>query len=257
MRAKGDASGWRFGDRPQCHHRAVPDTNPTTATDVLQTLFIGLQFLVLIAAAVFGRRQLNEAKELREAQTRPFVVIDLGSSAHSLFDLVVKNIGPTLARDVRFVFDPPIKSTDDDLDPNKIKMFREGISTLAPGKEIRTLFEKGPDRHTSGLPDIYEVTVSYTDQAGKRKYEEKIDLDFGLYWDRLTVTRRDVHDLHKQLETIAKEIRRWRPNVGRGVLTVTPADVRERNAEALERSQERRGDQAKGPQATSEEAEQD
>jgi hypothetical protein len=234
----------------------VPDTNPTTTTDVLQTVFIGLQFLVLIAAAVFGRRQLNEAKELREAQTRPFVVIDLGSSAHTLFDLVVKNIGTTLARDVRFAFSPPIKSTDDDLDPNKIKMFREGISTLAPGKEIRTLFEKGPDRHASELPDTYEVTVSYTDQTGKRKYEEKIDLDFGLYWDRLTVTRRGVHDLHKQLETIAKEIRRWRPNIGRGVLTVTAADVRERNAEALERLEEHRAEQAKGDQAASEEGEQ-
>jgi len=127
----------------------VPASASTTTTDILQTVFIGLQLFVLAAAAVYGRRQLKEAKELREAQTRPFVVIDLGSSAHTLFDLVVKNIGPTLARDVRFEFDPPIRSTDKDLDPNKLKMFREGISTLAPGKEIRALFEKGPARHGS------------------------------------------------------------------------------------------------------------
>jgi len=219
----------------------VPSTDPTTAPEILQTVFIGLQLLVLTAAAVFGRRQLNEAKELRESQTRPFVVIDLGSSAHTLFDLVVRNIGPTLARDVRFEFNPPIRSTDDDLDPNKLKMFREGISTLAPGNEIRTLFEEGPARHESALPDIYEVTVSYTDQTAKREYEEKIDLDFGLYWGRPTVTRRDLHDLHKQLETIAKEIRRWRPNLGRGLLTVTPADVDKRNAEVLERHEKHTG----------------
>ncbi len=189
----------------------MPESDPTSMTDVVRTVFIGLQLVVLIAAAFFGRRQLNEAKELREAQTRPFVVIDLDSSAHTLFDLVVKNIGPTLARDVRFEFDPPIRSTDDDLDPNKIKMFREGISTLAPGKEIRTLFETGPARHKSELPDTYEVTVSYSDQTGKRQYQERVDLDFGLYWDRPTVQRRDVHDLYKQLETIAKEIKKWRP----------------------------------------------
>ena len=218
----------------------MPQADPTTTTEILQTAFIGLQLLVLIAAAFFGRRQLNEAKELREAQTRPFVVIDLGSSAHTLFDLVVKNIGQTLARDVRFKFDPPIRSTDDDLDPNKVKMFREGISTLAPGKEIRTLFEKGPDRHKSELPDTYMVTVTYTDQSGKRSYEEKVDLDFGLYWDRLTVSRRDVHDLNEQLETIAKEIRKWGPNLGRGLLAVTTADVEKRNAEALKRHDEHR-----------------
>jgi hypothetical protein len=66
----------------------VLESNPTTTTDVLQTVFIGLQLLVLTAAAVYGRRQLKEARELREAQTRPFVIIDLGSSAHTLFDLV-------------------------------------------------------------------------------------------------------------------------------------------------------------------------
>jgi hypothetical protein len=208
-------------------------------------VFIGLQLLVLIAAAFFGRRQLNEAKELRAAQTRPFVVIDLGSSAPTLFDLVVKNVGPTLARNVRFAFDPPIESSDDDLDPNKIKMFRDGISTLAPGKEIRTLFDQGPVRRKSNLPDTYEVTVTYTDQTSKRRYEEKIDLDFGLYWDRRIVNRRDVHDLYKQLETIAKEIGKWRPNLGRGLLAVTTADVEKRNAEALEQLEEHRAEQAR------------
>lgn len=223
----------------------MSETDPTTTIELLQTIFIGLQLLVLTAAAVFGRRQLNEAKELREAQTRPFVVIDLGSSAHTFFDLVVKNIGPTLARDVRFEFEPPIRSTDVDLDPHKIKMFREGISTLAPGKEIRTLFENGPARHKSDLPDIYEVTVTYIDQTGKRNYKETIDLDFGLYWGRRTVTRHDVHDLYKQLETIAKEIGELRLNLGRGLLAVTTADLEKRNAEARERVEEHRAEQAK------------
>lgn len=236
----------------------MPTADPTTATEVLATVFLGVQLLVLTAAAIFGRRQLNEARELREAQTRPFVVIDLGSSAHTLFDLVVKNIGPTLARDVRFQFDPPIESTDEDLDPNKIKAFREGISTLAPGKEIRTLFEKGPDRHKSDLPDAYEVTITYTDQSGRRRYTETIDLDFGLYWDRLTVSRRDVHDLYKQLEAIAKEIGNWRPNLGRGILTVTTADVEERNAAALERLEEHRArEEDRGPPDTGQENESD
>lgn len=178
-------------------------------------------------------------------------MIDLGSSAHTLFDLVVENIGPTLARDVTFEFDPPLQSADSDLDPKKLKMFREGISTLAPGKELRTLFDRGPARHSSELPDTYEVTVRYTDQTGKRSYTEKIDLDFGLYWDRLTVNRRDVHDLHKQLEVIAKELGRWRPSLGPGLLTVSPADVERRTDEALGRREEQPADspEEQGPRA--------
>jgi hypothetical protein len=222
----------------------VPATDPTTTTEILQTVFIGLQLLVLAAAAVFGRRQLNEAKDLREAQTRPFVIIDLGIPAHTFFDLVVKNIGPTLARDVGFEFAPPAKSTDDRLDPNNLKMFRDGISTLAPGKEMRTLFERGPARHESNLPDSYEVTITYTDQSGRRAYEEKIDLDFGLYWDRPTINRRSVHDLYKHLETIAKEVRKWSPQLGRGLLAVTAAEAEKRDTEALERCEEHRAGQA-------------
>jgi hypothetical protein len=216
----------------------MPTPDPTTTTDVLQTIFVGGQLAVLIAAAAFGWRQLTEAKELREEQTRPFVVIDLGSSAQALFDLVVANLGPTMAQDVRFHFEPPIKSTDDDLDPYKIKMFRDGISSLAPGKEIRTLFEKGPDRHQSDLPDTYEVTVTYTDQTGKRRYEEKIDLDFGLYWDRLTVSRKDVHDVHKELEKIRKEMAKWSAKLGSGLLAVTPEEMEKRSEAARRRVEE-------------------
>jgi hypothetical protein len=56
------------------------------------------------------------------------------------------------------------------------------------------------------------------------------------------VSRRDVHDLYKQLETIAKEIGKWRPNLGRGLLTVTTADAEKRNAEALGRLEEHRAE---------------
>jgi hypothetical protein len=220
--------------------------NLNMTTDILQTIFIGFQLVVLTAAAIYGRRQLIEARELREAQTRPFVVLDLDFSVRPLFDLVVKNIGPTLARNINFEFEPPIRSTDDDLDPMKLKMFSEGISTLAPGKELRTLFENGPSRHKSDLPDTYQVTVRYTDQSGKRLYVEKIDLDFGIYWDRLFHDRRDVHDIYRQLETIAKEIKNWRPSIGRGLLTVTSADVESRVKDALGQAEERDVDEDNG-----------
>lgn len=173
---------------------------------------------------------MREARELREAQTRPFVVIDLDSSAHTLFDLVVTNIGPTMARNVEFIFQPRAETTDKDLDPYKLKMFRDGISSLAPAKEIRALFDQGPRRINSDLPDTYEVTITYTDQSGKRHYEETVDLDFGLYWGRRTVHVKGVHDLHRELERISTEIRKWTAS-GSGILAVSPHDIRERYAE--------------------------
>jgi hypothetical protein len=114
------------------------------------------------------------------------------------------------------------------MDIYELKAFKDGISTLAPGKEFRTLLDFGPARHEAKLPDVYRVKISYRGDPGDRTYNEEMDLDFGLYWNRRYITLRDIHDVHKQLETIANEIRRWRPGIGSGLLAVSPDDVKRR-----------------------------
>lgn len=127
----------------------MPAPDPTW-TDVLQTVFLGAQFVLLIVAALFGWQQLREAKELREDQTRPFVVIDLGSTRKPFFDLVISNIGATMARDVTFKFAPEPETTMKEAALDRLKMFREGISTLPPGKEIRAYSIQGQSATRQG-----------------------------------------------------------------------------------------------------------
>lgn len=199
-----------------------------TSTDVLQTIFVGVQLLVLIGAAVFGWFQLREAQRLREAQARPFVVLDVENARRpGLFDLVVKNMGRTIARNVRFAFVPRLESSMGHVDIDRLKMFRDGIVTLAPGKEIRTLFDSGPKRYEAKLPDVYAVTIAYEGEHGKA-YSETLDLDFGLYWNRMYVAIHDLHDVHRELSKIRQEMGRWTASLG-GVLCVSPLDVERRN----------------------------
>lgn len=228
----------------------MPD--PTTTTDVLQTIFIGGQLLLITLAAVFGWRQLAHAKDLRDAQTRPFVVIDLGSSRQGFFDLVVMNIGSTMARDVTFEFDPPMVTSKEYMDIYELKAFEAGISTLPPGKEFRTLLDFGPPRYEEKLPDFYRVKVNYRGDPDDRTYAEEMDLDFGLYWNRRYITLRDIHDVHTQLETIAKEMHRWGPGIGSGLLAVSPEDVRTRQDQARRDLEEYRAGQARRDQDASE-----
>lgn len=220
----------------------TPDPN---WTDVWQTIFVGGQFVLLAVAAVFGWRQLRHARDLRDAQTRPFVVIDLGSSRQGFFDLVVTNIGSTMARDVKFEFDPPMETSKNYMDIYDLKLFKEGSSTLPPGKEYRTLLDFAPPRYKEKLPDLYRVKVSYRGDANAETYDEEMDLDFGLYWNRRYITLHDIHDVHKQLETIANEMTRWRPGIGSGLLVVDPADVNERQEQAGSDLEEYRAEQAK------------
>lgn len=172
-------------------------------------------------------------------------MIDLGSSRQGFFDLVVTNIGSTLARDVIFEFDPPMVTSEKYADIYELKAFNQGISTLPPGKEFRTLLDFGPPRYEEKLPDVYRVKVSYRGDPGERLYVEDMDLDFGLYWNRRFITLRDVHDVHKQLETIANEIQKWRPGIGSGLLAVSPADVQKRQDEAQRNFEARSAERAR------------
>jgi hypothetical protein len=84
--------------------------NGVTWTDVAQVGLVAAQLLVLIAAAVFAWRQVKEARELREEQNRPFVVVDVQSDPGSLVYLEVVNMGTSLARDVKIKIEPPWKA---------------------------------------------------------------------------------------------------------------------------------------------------
>jgi hypothetical protein len=64
-----------------------------------------LTLVVLVVAAVAAFRQVREAVRTREEESRPYVVVDF-ETKKGMFFLVVTNIGRTMARDVRFSFNP-------------------------------------------------------------------------------------------------------------------------------------------------------
>lgn len=146
-----------------------------------------------------------------------------------------------------------MKTTKNYMDIYDLKAFKDGISTLPPGKEFRTLLDFGPPRFEEKLPDVYRVTIRYRGDPGDRAYEEEMDLDFGLYWNRRSITLHDIHDVHKPLRAIAKEMKRWRPGIGSGLLGVTPEDVNERHEDAEKQMEEHRAEQAKREKKPSEE----
>ena len=166
--------------------------------------------IVYIVLAILAARQLREAQVLREQQPRPFVVAEL--VPEFVITLKLKNIGPTMARNVtlswdqwpevtgHFAADPLWKAPDGSV------LFAEGIQTLAPGQEISTLFDKFSDRVKSNLPMTYKLTVSYDNYADakrdKRSYSETFVLDLNLYLGLRHIEQKSVHHLVKEMEKI-------------------------------------------------------
>jgi hypothetical protein len=66
---------------------------------------------ILAVAGLIAARQLSEARSLRKAQLRPFIVIDFDVQSEPPFIYVrIANVGSTMARDVSFHFDPRLQS---------------------------------------------------------------------------------------------------------------------------------------------------
>jgi hypothetical protein len=204
--------------------------NPVTWTDIAQVGLVTGQLIVLIVAAIFAWRQVNEARELREEQNRPFVVVDFDVEEGYMIYLEVVNMGTSLARDVRIEIDPALESAID-IDLSKLKMLNEGIATLAPGKRYRTFFDMSFRRNEDrpDLPMNYTARVRYTDEKRKRPYDENLNLDLDQYMHINTVTRHGLHDIYGQLEKIRRVFEKWTSGTGSGVLALSPEEARAEN----------------------------
>lgn len=211
-------------------------------TDIGSFAALAAQFAVLLVAAGFAGRQVREARKLREARIRPFVVIDF-ETRRTVIEIKIANVGATLARDVSFTFVPPLESTWDNASQGKairdLNLFRAGISSLPPGKEITALFDQAPPRIQAGLPDAYKVTIHYTGEPLGIAYSEETVLDLSPYWGVRHINRDDIHDVHKRLKEISSEIHGWRA-AGGGVKIMTRQDIRDyfNELDALDREQE-------------------
>jgi len=124
-----------------------------------------------VIASIFARFQVREAGRTREAQSQPFVVVDIEPSRvwPNMLNLIVENSGTTLARDVRISFNTPLRTSIADLELADSVLLREGIPSPPPRRRVATLFDLSHDRAKTDLPMRYDVTVSFTDAFGRHQ----------------------------------------------------------------------------------------
>ena len=196
-----------------------------------QVFLLGAQLALLVVAAIVAWVQVREAKSLREEQARPFVVVDFEMQRSVFYVLVITNLGSTLARDVRIEFSPNLATTLN-FSFSDMKVFSDGIPTLAPGKSLSTLFDRAPSRAEAGLPMVYEAVVSYIDETrvrrGDKPYRESYTLDLEIFHNLMEIVRKDSNDVHKQLENMNRTFSKWSRSGG-GLLAYSGAESKAEN----------------------------
>ena len=197
--------------------------------------------MVFAVAAIVGWFQLREAQKLRKDQTRPFVVIEFRVEPSSIIYLRVSNLGSTMARDIQFSIDPPLQTTrGENWDVMELGILKSGIKTLAPGRVIEFLFDTWIGRDE--MNDRYVAKLTYSGNDGTQ-YPDEMDLDLGVYRNMQFVNRQGLHDIHKQIESIAKSLDSFKADWGNGLLVLSPEDLARRNEEVNRSIDEWRAEQ--------------
>jgi archaellum component FlaF (FlaF/FlaG flagellin family) len=183
------------------------------------------QAVLLIVAAVIAYRQVQEARRVREEQAQPYVVVALEAdpSAQWLLDLVIRNMGKTVAREVFVTFEPQlVSSLDREAGGNRITewtVLKEGIRTLVPGQSMSMLVDSLISRYAGGgstqLPGRVRANVRYTDdRKSPNSYSYEYDLDFNVFFGSHYAGRKNFNDLVESVDRIRKTVETWTTDRG-------------------------------------------
>jgi hypothetical protein len=148
---------------------------------------------------------LKEMKESRDQEVAPYVVayFDIPYGKHWIY-LVVKNVGKSVAKNVKLEFEPPLKNSNVEK-ISDMHLIKEGIGSIPPGYEIRTFFDSAISYfNKSELPLTYKVKISYSGglRSDIRSAEQIMDLSAfkGLSF----LDEKGMHELVKEVEKLVK-----------------------------------------------------
>jgi hypothetical protein len=160
------------------------------------------------------RKELAEREEQRQQEiARPFVVVDFVPSLiwQNAIILVFENVGKTLAKNVRFTFEPPLESsqTGKPFELADSLIVTRGVPTMPPGRRIETLFDLSHERIKTALPMSYHVRVDSQDAMGRDQTPLEYDLDLAFLYDLGGFQKKTIHDAAKSLHEIERTVAKW------------------------------------------------
>lgn len=163
------------------------------------------------------------------------MIVDIQASAawNNLFNLVIENAGPTLARDVRVSFTPPLQSSNEHVDLESTVLLAEGIPMLPPGRQVKAFFDAAHDRKGKGLPMRYNVKVALKDYRNRPQEAQRYVIDLEHLYGLTNITEYGMHDAAKALREIQKSFKKWSDIHGRLKVWVRDED-RHRLDESIE-----------------------
>lgn len=159
------------------------------------------------ASVEASEKMIAEMINTRDQESAPYVVPFININHHVMY-FGIKNIGKTVAKNIKLQIDPELKQYIRD-DKKDIPLIKNGLSSLPPGHEIGTKFAVShvylnqPDS-----PKIYSVKLSFFGGINnvRREYEQIFDLS--VYHDLIPDEDKRLSDVVKELVNLANNSQR-------------------------------------------------
>jgi hypothetical protein len=135
---------------------------------VLAQLLSSFATLVVAAGILYQGR---EARRARDDEDRPQIIVDADYTGRFTTNIVVRNIGHGVARNITFAFSVPLESTSG-YDITELPYFRNGINFMAPQTSLPAVWDSYhnvvENLRAKGLTEGVTITSYYEDRQGER-----------------------------------------------------------------------------------------
>jgi hypothetical protein len=137
---------------------------------LLAQVLSSLATFVVAAGILYQGR---EAKRARDDEDRPQIIVDADYTGRFTTNIVVRNIGHGIAKNITFEFSAPLQSTSGH-DVTELPYFRNGINFMAPQTDLPAVWDSYhnvvENLKAKGLTEGITITSHYEDRQGE-KYE--------------------------------------------------------------------------------------
>ena len=124
--------------------------------------------LVVASGILYQGRQ---ARKARDDTDRPQIIVDADYTGRFTTNIVVRNIGHGMAKNITFEFSAPLQSTSG-ADITELPYFKHGINFMAPQTDLASVWDSYrnvvENLRAKGLTEGITITSHYEDRSGER-----------------------------------------------------------------------------------------
>jgi len=134
---------------------------------VLAQVLSSFATLIVAAGILYQGR---EARKARDDEDRPQIIVDADYTGRFTTNIVVRNIGHGIAKNITFEFSAPLESTSG-YDITELPYFRHGINFMAPQTDLPAVWDSYQNvvqnLKDKDLTNGITITSHYEDRQGE------------------------------------------------------------------------------------------